>query len=53
MRTVLHAQLRLGEEDIAKIKLDPRSRDDIPQILLGLQFIPSNSELRTSTFNII
>ena len=53
MRAVLHAQLKLGEEDIAKIKLDPRSRDDIPQILLGLQFIHSNLKLRTSIFNII
>jgi hypothetical protein len=31
--------LQFGEQDIAAIHLDPKSRDDIPQILCGLQFI--------------
>lgn len=39
MRLVLHNQMGLGEEDIAKIKLDTKSRDDIPQLLSGLQYI--------------
>lgn len=53
MRSVFHSQLNLGEEDIAKIKLDPKSRDDIPQLLSGLQFIYSSHELREAVFSIL
>jgi IS5 family transposase len=53
MRTVLHPQLTLGEEDIAKIKLDPKSRDDIPHLLAGLQYIYTNPELRQAVFTIL
>ena len=44
MRSVFHSQLNLGEEDIAKIKLDPKSRDDIPQLLAGLQYIYTHAD---------
>ena len=43
MRTVIHSQMTLGEVDIAKIKLDPKSRDDIPQLLhdpFAKSFVP-------------
>ena len=53
MRIVLHNQMSLGEEDIAKIKFDPRSRDDIPQLLAGLQFIYITKELREAVFAIL
>ena len=53
MRTVLHSQLTLGEEDIARIKLDPKSRDDIPQMLAGLQYIYTTPELRQAVFKIL
>ena len=53
MRDVLHSQLKLGEDDIAKIKLDPKSRDDIPQLLAGLKYIYTNSELRQAIFKIL
>lgn len=53
MRTVLHAQMTLGEEDIAQIKLDPKSRDDIPQLLAGLQYIYSTPDVRQSVFSIL
>ena len=53
MRTVLHSQMSLGEEDIAKIKLDPKSRDDIPQLLAGLQYIYTTPELRQAIFKIL
>jgi hypothetical protein len=43
----------LGEEDIAKIKFNPRSRDDIPQLLTGLQHIYTTPELRQAVFNIL
>ena len=53
MRAVLHSQMTLGEEDIAKIKLDPKSRDDIPQLLAGLQYIYTNPDLRASVFALL
>lgn len=53
MRTVFHSQMCLGEEDIAKIKLDPKSRDDIPQLLAGLQYIYTNPLLRQTIFKIL
>jgi hypothetical protein len=45
--------MTLGEEDIAKIKLDPKSRDDIPQLLAGLQYIYTTPDLRASVFTIL
>ncbi len=39
MRKVIDPQLKFGEQDIGAIHLDPKSRDDIPQILRGLQYI--------------
>ena len=39
MRKVIEPQMKLGEQAIADIKLDPKSHDDIPQILRGLQHI--------------
>lgn len=53
MRSVFHSQLNLGEEDIAKIKLDPKSRDDIPQLLAGLQFIYTHTDVRQAVFKIL
>jgi transposase, IS5 family len=53
MRTVIAPQLKLGEEDIAAIALDPRSRDDIPQLLRGLQHIYTTPGLREPVFAIL
>ena len=53
MRSVLHSQLNLGEEDIAKIRLDPKSRDDIPQLLSGLQYIYTHTDVRQAVFKIL
>lgn len=53
MRSVFHSQLNLGEEDIAKIKLDPKSRDDIPQLLAGLQYIYTHTDVRQAVFKIL
>jgi hypothetical protein len=39
MRNVISPQLMLDEVDIGAIRLDPKSRDDIPQLLRGLQHI--------------
>ena len=53
MRTVLHSQMTLGEEDIARIHLDPKSRDDIPQLLAGLKYIYITPDLREAIFKIL
>jgi IS5 family transposase len=53
MRRVIEPQMKLGELAIADIKLDPKSRDDIPQILRGLQHIYSTPELRGAVFAIL
>ena len=39
MRKVKEMQMKLGEVNIADIEFDLRSRDEIPQFLLGLQHI--------------
>jgi len=36
-RTVKDDQLIFGQTPIDKIKFNPRSRDDVPQVLQGLQ----------------
>ena len=42
--------LALGEIDISEIKIDPRSRDDIPAILKGLQLMYVNTDSRELLF---
>ncbi len=53
MRQVISPQLRLGELDIAAIELDPKSRDDIPQLLRGLQYIYVTPAVREPVFAIL
>jgi len=53
MRQVIDPQLQFGEQDISAIKLDPRSRDDIPRILRGLQYIYITPEVRERVFAIL
>lgn len=53
MRQVVNRQMRLGQVSIGSIKLDVKSRDDIPRILLGLQYIYCNKPLRESVFAIL
>jgi IS5 family transposase len=53
MRQVINPQLQFGEQDIAAIELDPKSRDDIPQLLRGLQHIYTTPELRARVFAIL
>jgi transposase, IS5 family len=42
MRIVQNPQMKFGEVNISEIKFNPKSRDDIPKILKGLQFIYTN-----------
>jgi len=53
MRETLPEQLQLGEVDIASIRFNPRSRDDIPQLLKGLQFLHSDKALRDQIFSVL
>ncbi len=53
MRNVIDPQLSFGEQNIASIRLDPKSRDDIPHILRGLQFIYTTPEVHERVFSIL
>ena len=53
MRQVINPQMQFGEQDISAIAFDPKSRDDIPQILRGLQYIYTTPELRERVFAIL
>ena len=45
--------MKFGEVDIAAIEFDPKSRDDIPPILRGLQHVYTTPELREAVFKIL
>ncbi|AGX86823.1 ISNCY-like element ISSymo1 family transposase [Candidatus Symbiobacter mobilis] len=53
MRSVINPQMKLGEDPIANIQLDLRSRDDIPKLLLGLQYIYTIPDVRKEVFSIL
>ncbi len=53
MRVVQNEQMTIGEVDIASIRFNPKSRDDIPKILRGLQFVYTNVALRTALFELL
>ena len=53
MRNVFNPQMSLDGVDIGAIHLDPKSRDDIPQILRGLQYIYTEPALRERVFAIL
>lgn len=45
--------MQLGEVDISRITFDPKSRDDIPKILKGLQYVYTNLKIREELFKIL
>ena len=51
MRHKITPQLQLGQIDIANIHIDVSSRDDIPQLLRGLQEIYKTPEVREEVFH--
>lgn len=53
MRVIQPIQLKLGEIDISKIWIDPKSRDDIPQILKGLQHVYKDSKAKDEIFKLL
>ena len=50
MRKIIDMQMKIGETAIASIKFDPKSRDEIPKLLRGLQAIYCNREVRELVF---
>lgn len=53
MRIVKNPQMQIGEVDISQIKFNPKSRDDIPKILRGLQYIYVNISVREEIFSLL
>lgn len=45
--------MKLGQVDISEIFIDPRHRDEIPQLLIGLQHVYRNPELKGKVFGIL
>jgi len=46
----LKSERQLGEIDISQVKIDAKSRDDIPQILRGLQYLYMDKDIREKLF---
>jgi hypothetical protein len=53
MRVVQQVQMQLGEIDISNIWIDPKSRDDIPQILKGLQHVYKDPKAKEEIFKLL
>ena len=53
MRQTRRSQLALGEARIEDIKLDHKSRDDIPAVLLGLQHLYTHKQTREKLFSLL
>jgi len=50
MRVINNEQMRLGAVDVSQVKIDSKSRDDIPQILRGIQYLYTHVEIREKLF---
>jgi hypothetical protein len=53
LRKNYEPQLIFGQTPIDEIKINMRARDEIPKLLLGLQHIYCNRELRKKVFDIL
>src|SRR3990167_4113795 len=53
VRIVESNQLALGQLAIADIQINPKSRDDIPKILRGLQYIYLTDSIRKPIFTLL
>lgn len=53
MRKIKKIQMELGEIPISEITFDLRSRDEIPKLLMGLQYIYCTPEIREEVFSIL
>lgn len=53
MRKTFESQMTFGQTPIDQIQLNMRCRDEIPKLLLGLQHIYCNPEVRLKVFEIL
>ena len=53
MRFYKNPQGKLGEINISEIKLDKKSQDDVPRILIGLQTLHNDEEAREEVMQIL
>jgi hypothetical protein len=53
MRKMFESQLKIGQVDICDILIDLNDRDELPQLLIGLQAIDMNIEVRDAIFKIL
>ncbi len=53
MRKVIELQMIFWKKDISQIKFDIKSRDEIPKLLIGLQYIYSTPKVRAEVFKIL
>jgi transposase, IS5 family len=53
MRKIFNEQLKIGAVEIGKIEIDLKSRDQIPKVLLGLQYIYTHEEIRKHVFDLL
>ena len=53
MRKVIDLQMEFWKKDIANVEFDLESRDEIPKLLMGLQYIYSTPAIREKVFNVL
>ena len=53
MRKIIEPQLELGQTPISEIKINLKSRDELPKILIGLQALFCDHESRTKVFDLL
>ncbi len=53
MRQSIIQQMTLEEVDISKVRLDMKSRDELPKVFKGLQYIYSNEDTRSKVMEIL
>ena len=53
MRSQYQLQLKLGQIPIESVKIPEKSRDELPAVLAGLQWIFKNSEVKEEIFKVL
>ena len=53
MRKIIELQMNFWKKDIANIEFDLQSRDEIPKLLMGLQYIYRTAPIREKVFKVL
>jgi hypothetical protein len=53
MRKIIDLQMEFWKKDIANIEFDLKSRDEIPKLLMGLQYIYRTPPVREKVFDVL